>query len=149
MNRTGISKVYFIKRSLCNFPGYHVSGSIIDLTPYLAGPLTELDFDTDTISLTEDPGNTNGNRFKKVAASFTISGIDNDKHTLLSLLSDEPHIFVFGDNEGQYFLCGTTQYRAEFHYKFSHISPPNSAKNYKVQIVHNSPHGLIFCSIPA
>lgn len=149
MNITGISKVYFIKRSLCSLPPFFNPGSTLALGAYLSGSLTELDFDHETISLVQGPAYENGNEFYKVAASFIVSGIDNTKHELISRLSGEPYIFVFGDNEGKHFLCGTNTYRVRFNFKLSHISPPNSARNYQIEITHSSPHGLVFCSIPA
>lgn len=147
MNDQGINKIYYIKKSSCTYGLKPLSGTVVNLATYLTESLTELEFEVDSFIKSDTPENSDAGLFYNSNAGFTVSGITPAIDAILKTLASEPHIFVFADNEGQYFLMGTTNYKPRFTYQQSNNNPPNSAKNYKVSISLKSTHGFIFCTI--
>lgn len=148
MNDSGIFKIYFIKQNKCSFRQLPAPGTTIDLTGYLSDSLTGLEFEPDSFSKDETTETTPAGIIFNSVAGFTISGINPENDSLVKTLTTQPHIFIFADVEGQYLMMGTASYKPRFSYKQVNNNPPNPAKNYRVTVSLQSPHGFIFCTIP-
>jgi hypothetical protein len=147
MNDPGIIRIYFIKKSQAALPVYFFPGTVIDISGYLSGELSELDFEPGSVNMTQETEETPAGKRIITHVSFVVSGITPAIHEILSGLAAEPHIFILEDIEGQYQLCGTSSYRAKFNYKLNHNTPPQSVKNYTATIDWISVQGLVFCTI--
>lgn len=147
MNDQGINKIYYIKKSKCSYGLSPLPGSVINLSAYLSDSLTELEFEPESFTKSDVSEKQNSGLIYTSNAAFVVSGITTAIDTVIRTLAAEPHIFVFGDNEGQYFLMGTATFKPVVSYRQENNNPPNSAKNYKVSITLKSTHGFIFCTI--
>ncbi len=147
MNDPGIIRIYFIKKSQAALPVYFYPGEVVDISGYLQGELTQLDFEPGSVNITQETEETPAGKRIVTQVSFVVSGISPVIHEILSGLAAEPHIFILEDIEGQFQLCGTNSYRAKFNYKLNHNTPPHSVKSYTANIDWISMQGLVFCSI--
>lgn len=146
MNHPGTEKIYYIQSKETTLPGTFNPGIVINLSGFLNGSLTELEYEPGSFNLTQTQEETRAGRIKKATASFVVSGINETIHFELLKLAEIPHVFVFLDNEGRYLLCGSQKHNVKFNYTLTHTDPPGSIKNYKCNITFESVHGLVFCS---
>jgi hypothetical protein len=147
MNDPGIIRIYYLKKSQASLPVYFFPGTVIDISGYFSGDLSELDFEPGTVNITQETVETTAGKHTNTNVTFVVSGITPAIHEILSALANEPHIFILEDIEGQFQLCGTNSYRAKFNYKLNHNTPPQSVKSYTASIDWISMQGLIFCTI--
>jgi hypothetical protein len=147
MNDPGIIKIYYLKKSQAALPVYFFPGEVVDISGYLQGELTQLDFEPGSVNITQETEDTPAGKRMMTHVSFVVSGITPAIHEILSALTAEPHIFILEDIEGQFQLCGSNSYRAKFNYRLNHNTPPQSVKSYTATIDWISMQGLVFCSI--